>query len=96
MPKPKKRSLSLAATRETASSPSSLRIIAAASIGNALEWFDLLVYGYFAVTISRLFFPSSDQTDLQFPGGELSNPVLHSECAGTAPEPHPRESKGDR
>ena len=54
--------MALAATRETASSPSSLRIIAAASIGNALEWFDLLVYGYFAVTISRLFFPSSDQT----------------------------------
>ena len=39
-----------------------MRIIAAASIGNALEWFDLLVYGYFAVTISRLFFSSSDQT----------------------------------
>ena len=54
--------MSLAATSETASSPSSLRIIAAASIGNALEWFDLLVYVYFAVTISRLFFPSSDQT----------------------------------
>ena len=35
--------MSLAATSETASSPSSLRIIAAASIGNALEWFDLLV-----------------------------------------------------
>jgi MFS transporter, MHS family, proline/betaine transporter len=52
----------LAATREPTSTASSLRVIAAASIGNALEWFDLLVYGYFAVTISRLFFPSSDQT----------------------------------
>jgi MHS family proline/betaine transporter-like MFS transporter len=37
-------------------------VIAAASIGNALEWFDLLIYGYFAVTISRLFFPASDPT----------------------------------
>jgi hypothetical protein len=27
-------------------------------LGNALEWFDLLSYGYFAVTISKLFFPS--------------------------------------
>ena len=27
-----------------------------------IEWFDLLIYGYFAVTISRLFFPSDDQT----------------------------------
>jgi MFS transporter, MHS family, proline/betaine transporter len=40
----------------------SRRMILAASIGNALEWFDLLIYGYFAVTISRLFFPSSDAT----------------------------------
>ena len=39
-----------------------VRVIAAASIGNALEWFDLLVYAYFAVTISKVFFPSSDPT----------------------------------
>ncbi|MBV9828076.1 MAG: MFS transporter [Alphaproteobacteria bacterium] len=38
------------------------RIIVAASIGNALEWFDFLAYGYFAVTISKLFFPSSNET----------------------------------
>src|SRR3974390_2565347 len=38
------------------------RVLAAASIGNALEWYDILVYGYFAVTISKLFFPASDQT----------------------------------
>jgi MFS transporter, MHS family, proline/betaine transporter len=36
-------------------------IIGAASIGNALEWFDLLVYGYLAVTFSRLFFPSDNE-----------------------------------
>lgn len=38
------------------------KILAAAAIGNALEWFDILVYGYFAVTISRLFFPTTDST----------------------------------
>jgi len=54
--------MALRASRISISSSSPLRVIAAASIGNALEWFDLLVYGYFAVTISRLFFPSSDQT----------------------------------
>src|SRR5690606_36782182 len=43
-------------------SPSAWRIIAAASIGNALEWFDLVVYGFFAVTISRLFFPSDNDS----------------------------------
>jgi MHS family proline/betaine transporter-like MFS transporter len=49
----------------SASKPSSsntFRIIAAASIGNALEWYDILVYGYFAVTISRLFFPVENET----------------------------------
>jgi MFS family permease len=38
------------------------QLIVAASIGNALEWFDLLIYGYFAVTISRLFFPATNET----------------------------------
>jgi len=46
----------------TPAKTSTFRILAAASIGNALEWYDILVYGYFAVTISRLFFPNSDPT----------------------------------
>jgi MFS transporter, MHS family, proline/betaine transporter len=32
--------------------------VAAATIGNALEWFDILIYGYFAQTISGVFFPN--------------------------------------
>src|SRR5581483_3407558 len=48
---------------DVAHSPQQVRrIIAAASIGNALEWFDILVFGYFAVTISKVFFPASDET----------------------------------
>jgi len=39
-----------------------IKILGAAAIGNALEWFDILVYGYFAVTISRLFFPTANPT----------------------------------
>src|SRR5580704_10525511 len=42
--------------------PSLDRVILAASVGNALEWFDFLIYGYFAVTISKVFFPSGDET----------------------------------
>jgi MFS transporter, MHS family, proline/betaine transporter len=38
------------------------RVIVAASIGNALEWFDFLVYGYFAVTIAKVFFPAANET----------------------------------
>ena len=38
------------------------RVILAASIGNALEWFDFLIYGYFAVTIAKLFFPTGNET----------------------------------
>lgn len=33
------------------------RQIAAAAIGNALEWYDFAIYGYLAVTMSNLFFP---------------------------------------
>src|SRR6516165_10768414 len=36
--------------------------VLAASIGNALEWFDFVVYGFFALTISKLFFPAGDET----------------------------------
>ncbi|KIH83238.1 MFS transporter [Pseudomonas batumici] len=36
--------------------------IVAASIGNALEFYDLLIYGYFAVVIGKLFFPSNNET----------------------------------
>jgi MFS transporter, MHS family, proline/betaine transporter len=42
--------------------PTLTRVIVAASLGNALEWFDFLVYGYFAVTISNVFFPSDNPT----------------------------------
>jgi MHS family proline/betaine transporter-like MFS transporter len=38
------------------------RLILATSIGNALEFYDLIVYGYFATTLSRLFFPVHDRT----------------------------------
>jgi MHS family proline/betaine transporter-like MFS transporter len=37
-------------------------IIIAATIGNVLEWFDFLVYGFFAVTIAEVFFPAKDPT----------------------------------
>ncbi len=37
------------------------RVIVATSIGNALEWFDFVVYGFLAVTMAKLFFPASDQ-----------------------------------
>jgi MFS transporter, MHS family, proline/betaine transporter len=36
------------------------RTVIAATIGNVLEWFDFLVYGYFAVTIAEVFFPTED------------------------------------
>jgi MHS family proline/betaine transporter-like MFS transporter len=37
------------------------RVIVSASIGNALEWFDFSVYGYFAGFIAKLFFPAQDE-----------------------------------
>lgn len=41
---------------------SSWRVVVAASIGNALEWFDLVIYGFFAVLIAKLFFPTGNET----------------------------------
>jgi MHS family proline/betaine transporter-like MFS transporter len=41
---------------------STFKVLAAAAIGNALEFYDILIYGYFAVTISKLFFPTADPT----------------------------------
>jgi MFS transporter, MHS family, proline/betaine transporter len=42
--------------------PSLNRLIVAATIGNVLEWFDFVVYGFFAVTIAEVFFPAGDPT----------------------------------
>lgn len=36
------------------------RVILAATLGNALEWYDFIVYGFMAATIATLFFPQSD------------------------------------
>src|SRR5499427_1348008 len=44
------------------SPPSMRRMIVAATIGNVLEWFDFVVYGFFAVTIAEVFFPSGNPT----------------------------------
>ena len=39
-----------------------MHVVVAASIGNALEWYDFIVYGFFAITMAKLFFPSGDPT----------------------------------
>src|SRR6202034_1256731 len=38
------------------------KLVVATSIGNALEWYDITVYGYFAAYLSKAFFPNSDPT----------------------------------
>ncbi len=37
-------------------------VIVAATIGNSLEWFDFLVYGFFAATLAEVFFPAGNPT----------------------------------
>src|SRR5690242_1534364 len=39
-----------------------VRLIAAGTVGNVMEWYDFSAYGYFAATIGRRFFPSADAT----------------------------------
>ncbi|MFF3333626.1 MFS transporter [Streptomyces sp. NPDC002888] len=38
------------------------RAVKAASLGNAMEWFDFGIYSYLAATIGRVFFPSGNDT----------------------------------
>ncbi|HUB15768.1 MAG TPA: MFS transporter [Acetobacteraceae bacterium] len=42
--------------------PGLRRLIVAATIGNVFEWFDFVVYGFFAVTLAQVFFPAHNQT----------------------------------
>jgi MHS family proline/betaine transporter-like MFS transporter len=35
--------------------------VAAAVVGNALEWYDFIVFGFLTVIIARLFFPAEDE-----------------------------------
>ncbi|MQA83853.1 MAG: MFS transporter [Streptosporangiales bacterium] len=38
------------------------RIMTATVVGNYMEWFDFAVYGFFATTIGRVFFPATNET----------------------------------
>ncbi len=44
----------------TAHVNSRTRVLVGGIAGNVLEWFDFAVYGFFAVTIGKLFFPAED------------------------------------
>ena len=53
------------------------RAVVASSVGNALEWFDIIVYASFAVVISKLFFPdASGVTALLFTFGAFATSYL--------------------
>jgi MHS family proline/betaine transporter-like MFS transporter len=53
--------MTIAATLERMNFSRRQRAIAVASVANALEWFDFVIYGYFASTIAHLFFPASSE-----------------------------------
>ena len=53
------------------------KAVVASSLGNALEWFDIIVYASFAVVISKLFFPAtSGVTALLFTFGAFATSYL--------------------
>lgn len=47
---------------DTSRQKSLTRLVVATSLGNALEWFDISVYAYFAAYLSKAFFPTQDPT----------------------------------
>ncbi|MFO1058555.1 MAG: MFS transporter [Dongiaceae bacterium] len=46
----------------TSGAGAATRLIVATSLGNALEFYEILVYGYFAVVLAKVFFPAADET----------------------------------
>src|SRR6202162_4863402 len=42
--------------------PSMRCLTVASPIGNVFEWFDFVVYGFFAVTLAEVFFPAGNPT----------------------------------
>jgi MHS family proline/betaine transporter-like MFS transporter len=48
-------------TRGTRGAGAATKLILASSLGNALEFYEILVYGYFAAVISKVFFPLADE-----------------------------------
>src|SRR5579859_432102 len=61
------------------------RVILAATIGNTLEWYDFLVYGFLAVTIAKLFFPTgSELTSVLFSVGTFGAAAVVRPVAGVA------------
>ncbi|WAT02210.1 MFS transporter [Rouxiella chamberiensis] len=55
-------SLKTAAMQGSTVKPSLTKTLFVTCIGNALEWFDIAVYGFFAAYIARAYFPTTDQT----------------------------------
>jgi MFS transporter, MHS family, proline/betaine transporter len=49
-----------AATAPRPAPASVRRAILSSIIGNGFEWYDFLIYGFFTVTISKVFFPADD------------------------------------
>src|SRR5258708_32310062 len=37
------------------------RVVLVATIGTALDWYDFLIYGFLAVTLAKLFFPTESE-----------------------------------
>jgi MFS transporter, MHS family, proline/betaine transporter len=48
-------------TQQKKPRPSLAQIVVATSAGNALEWFDIAIYGFFAVFIGKHFFPAASE-----------------------------------
>jgi MFS transporter, MHS family, proline/betaine transporter len=61
--------------------PSERGTVVAGAIGNVLEWYDFAIYGFFAATIGRQFFPGSSEVDSLiaafgvFAAGYLMRPI---------------------
>lgn len=51
----------VAAERQDSGRAYARRLILAGSLGNALEWFDFIIFGFLAATMAKVFFPAADK-----------------------------------
>jgi MFS transporter, MHS family, proline/betaine transporter len=76
----------MAATLAAGAAPLSAarrHVVLAATIGNTLEWYDFLIYGFLAVTIAKLFFPTENElTSLLLSVGTFGTAAIVRPIAG--------------
>jgi hypothetical protein len=70
------------------------RVVLASVLGNGLEWFDFVSYGYFASIIAKVFFPADSNLSLMLPMRPLRWDSWCGRSAASCSAPMPTATGG--